>query len=576
MELSEIKTLIHTYYKAGQPKEAVADIIGKIHVNGQLETALQYIHEIYANELWAYGKNLSDTGNSERLVMMFGDKIRYCYDRKKFLVYNGDYWVWDDGDQIMNMAKEVVRGIYKEASLEPDDKKRDALAKFAHISESESKRNAMIDLSKPENGIPIDIKDIDSNTWLFNCLNGTINLKTGELQEHRKEDYLSIIVPINYNPNAKCENWLKFLDKVMGAKPELITYLQRAVGYSLTGEINEQCLFFLYGLGKNGKSTFVGILRKLLGNYGHKTTTDTFLTKDRGGGIKEDLANLQGKRFVVASELEDGKRLAVVLIKEMTGGETISADRKYEHQFEFMPTHKIWLSGNHKPVITDTTYSIWRRFKLIPFTVTISDKERDNNLPQKLEKELPGILAWAVRGCLDWQLNGLGDPADVIEATEAYRIDQDVLGEFIEDCCILKTTAFIPKSELSAAYNEWCTNTKQMPINNRQFKSKIMERGVLDGKGTGGVRLWKGITLKGDENLEQPELKFEAKVAEVAENDSISTQNTATFSRVDILLQNQVTNATNATNAFCKVCGSTKIQIIAGMKHCENGHNLEL
>lgn len=550
MEYSEIKSMINTYYKAGQPKEVTAEFVSKFDLNGQMEDALQYIHDIYANETWHYAKNLSETGNAERLCVMFGSKLRYCYARKKFLIFNGSYWEWDDGDQIMNMAKEVVRSLYKEAATEPDDDRRDDIAKFAHSSETDSKRKAMIELAQSEPGMKVDIQDIDANHWLFNCLNGTVDLRTGDLRDHKKEDLLSIIIPINYDPDAKCELWLKFLDRVTGGKPELVSYLQRAVGYSLTGETSEQCLFFLYGLGKNGKSTFVGILRKLMGAYGHKTNTDTFMSKDRSG-VKEDLANLQGKRFVVSSEIEDGKRLAVVLIKEMTGGETISADRKYEHQFEFMPTHKIWLSGNHKPVITDTTYSIWRRFKLIPFTVTIPKEEQDPNLAQKLEKELPGILIWAVQGCLEWQKYGLGDPDAVIEATEAYRVEQDVLGEFMDDECILKSTAIVAKADLMKAYTDWCAKNNQQPISQRHFRGKIIERGITEGKSTGGLRVWKGITLKGDEKVEQQTLLPDDgdKSGTSGSNGGILPQKTAVVSREGTLLEKHATNATLATNA---------------------------
>jgi putative DNA primase/helicase len=557
LEFSEIKSLINTYYKAGQPKDVTAEIITKLNVNGLVEAANEYIHKLYANENWAFGRNLSDTGNAERLVTMYGDRLRYCYARKKFMIYNGDYWLWDDGDQVMTMAKEVVKSIYKEASTEPDDDRREDIAKFAHVSESESKRRAMLDLVQSENGVPVEISAVDANHWVFNCLNGTIDLKTGKLKDHQKEDLLSIIIPINYDPEAKCDLWLNFLNRVTGGKPELISYLQRAIGYSLTGEISEQCLFFLYGLGKNGKSTFVSILRKLMGPYGHKTTTDTFLTKDRGGGVKEDLANLQGKRFVVASELEDGKRLAVVLIKEMTGGETISADRKYEHQFEFTPTHKIWLSGNHKPVITDTTYSIWRRFKLIPFTVTIPQKEQDPHLSKKLEKELPGILAWAVKGCLDWQKEGLGEPDQVVDATEAYRIEQDVLGEFMEDECLLGNIAVVAKSEILKAYTDWCAKNNQLPINQRAFRGKLIERGIIEHRGTGGTRQWRGITLKTTPQ-EQQELVTVSDSSD--KKAAILPGNTATFSRVETSQQNDVSNVTTVTNeipdSICPVCGN--------------------
>jgi len=254
-------------------------------------------------------------------------------------------------------------------------------------------------------------------------------------------------------------------------------------------------MFFIYGLGSNGKSTFITTIRKLTGGYGTKANTSLFMAKDKNSsGPSEDLANLQGKRFVMASEIEDGRRLAVVLIKEMTGGEAIRADRKYEHEIEFQPVHKIWLVGNHKPVITDTTLSIWRRMKLVPFTVTIPNREMDPDLPAKLESELPGILAWAVRGCLEWQKCGLQEPKAVTNATSDYRHEQDILSDFIDDCCLLIPTAAVSKHELKTAYEEWCNNTGSQPVSQKTFRARLIERGITEGK-SGSTRYWRGIVL---------------------------------------------------------------------------------
>lgn len=549
MDLNTAKPYIKSFYKSGFSRVEAAELLNGLDLNGHREDAINYLHELYAAENLLYAKNLTDTGNAERLVTLFGDKVHYCYDRKKWLIFNDRYWDWDNGYLIMEMAKSVARSIYREAADEPDDKKRDLIAKYAHTSESESKRKAMVDLAQSEPNIPIELSEIDSNSWLFNCANGTIDLKTGELKEHSKDDLLTIISPIDYDPKAKCDLWLKFLERVTGNKTDLISYLQRAVGYSLTGDTSEQCLFFLYGLGRNGKSTCIGTVRKLLGPYGHKTNTDMLMVRDRNGGPREDLADLKGKRLVVASEIEDGKRLAVVLIKEMTGGESIRADRKHEHAFEFVPTHKIWLSGNHKPVITDTTFSIWRRVKLIPFTVTIPESECDPDLPLKLEKEMPGILAWAVQGCLDWQKYRLGDSTEVKQATEAYRAEQDLLAEFIEDCCILKPSGVVAKADLYQSYKDWCDASKQTPISQRSFRGKIVERGIEETRGTAGVRQWSGITL-----TKKPEEKPQL----IPESDRSDTsgvnlhEKTAVFSREVVKPEKSVTNVTNVTNVTHK------------------------
>jgi putative DNA primase/helicase len=445
------------------------------------------------------GFNLTDLGNAERLVNRYGDVLRYCYERKRWLVWNGKVWEWDAGNKVAALAKLAVRDIYHEAGDESDEKKRKDIASHAAKSESDPRLAGMINLAQSELGIPIRLTDLDTDHWLFNCLNGTIDLRSGKLLRHRKEDLITVLVPLTYNPDARCDLWMRFLNRITGGNIELISYLQRAVGYSLTGDTRSQTMFFLYGLGSNGKSTFITTIRKLTGGYGTKANTSLFMAKDRNsGGPSEDLANLQGKRFVMASEIEDGRRLAVVLIKEMTGGEAIRADRKYEHEIEFQPVHKIWLVGNHKPVITDTTLSIWRRVKLIPFTVTIPDKEMDPDLSAKLEAELPGILAWAVKGCLEWQKYGLVEPKAVTNATSDYRHEQDVLGDFIDDCCVLLPTAAVPKHELKVAYENWCNNTGSQPASQKIFRARLIERGITEGK-SGGTRYWKGIALSNSE-----------------------------------------------------------------------------
>jgi putative DNA primase/helicase len=462
--------------------------------------------------------NLTDLGNAERLVNRYGDILHYCYERKRWMIWNGKVWEWDAGNKIAALAKLAVRNIYHEAGDESDEKKRKEIAGHAGKSESDPRLTCMINLDQSESGIPIKLTDLDTNPWLFNCCNGTIDLKTGKLMSHRKEDLITVIVPLDYQPDARCDQWLKFLDRVTGHNDELISYLQRAVGYSLTGDTRSQTMFFLYGLGSNGKSTFITTIRKLTAGYGIKANTSLFMAKDKNSsGPSEDLANLQGKRFVMASEIEDGRRLAVVLIKEMTGGEAIRADRKYEHEVEFQPVHKIWLVGNHKPVITDTTLSIWRRVKLIPFTITIANKEVDPQLPAKLESELTGILAWAVRGCLDWQSYGLNEPDTVTTATASYRHEQDMLGDFIEDCCVFESISSIAKSDLKAEYEKWCKDNNVDPITQRTFKTRLMEKGITEGR-NGRERYWRGIRLKTDSESHLSGDKSDKTVPELATN----------------------------------------------------------
>lgn len=479
---------------------------------------------------------LTDFGNAERLISKFGNILRYSYERKSWLIWKGTHWQWDMVGDIEKYAKLTVRSIYAEAEKEDDADARKLIIAHASKSESGARINAMIDLAKSEHGIPVCVSALDANPWYFNVSNGTIDVRTGELHEHKQEDLITVLVPLDYDPEALCPTWLQFLEKVTNNDTELTQYLKTIVGYSLTGDISQQVLFFLYGLGSNGKSTFITTIRKLMGSYGERTNTDLFLTKDKGNsGPREGLANLKGKRFVAASEIEDGRRLAVSLIKDLTGGETIKADRKYEHEFEYTPSFKIWLTGNHKPVITDSTLSTWRRMKLIPFTVTINPSEADVNLPQKLEKELPGILNWAIEGCQSWIEYGLPEPPVVKNATAIYRHDSDILSDFIEDSCLILPSGTVAKHNLRKAYEEWANKTGNVPIPPRAFTDRIREKGMTERK-SGSVRYWNGITLAADK---QEQASF------LGTNTGTKRTNETHFSGTSLMRENKEKNMEN-------------------------------
>lgn len=495
--------------------------------------------------------NLTDMGNAERLAKYYGHILHYCYERKHWLIWTGKVWEWDTGAKITVLAKLTVRNIYREAGNEPALKKRKELADHARRSESDHRLNAMMNLAQSEPGIPVKVTELDTNRWLFNCLNGTINLQTGQLLPHRKEDLITVVVPTEYQPTAQYPRWLSFLDRVTGGDSDLVAYLQGAVGYSLTGDTRSQVIFLLYGLGNNGKSTFTMTIRRLVAAYAERLDADDLMVKDRklGGGPKEGIANLRNKRYVVGSELQDGKRLDVSLVKDMTGGETVKARRLYEHDVEFMPTFKLWLFGNHKPVIADSTLSIWRRVKQIPFDVTIPASEIDPDLPTKLEAELPGILAWAVKGCLDWQRYGLREPQAVTTATTTYRHEQDVLGDFLEDCCILESLATIPKCDLKDEYQKWCQDNSVEPVTQRTFKARLVEKGITDHKGTGGQRCWRGIRLLTEQD-------FSGKSGKTNGNASVSGKKRQDLQENPLMKEkhkdftaDSAKNATNATDS---------------------------
>ena len=443
--------------------------------------------------------HLTDAGNAEYLIYLYGGKLRYDHRRSRWLEWGSHYWREDSDNQIMRLALNATRRRYREAVNIADLELREKVAKWAIGSEQRARLEAMIAIAKALKPIADSGESWDSNGWLFCVTNGVIDLKTGLLRDGKQEDMITRQAPVAYNPKAKAPLWQVFLGRITDGDTKLQSYLRRAVGYSLTGDNKNQVFFLAYGLGNNGKSTFLNTIRKVMGEYSHKLDVDDIMLKDKraGGGAKEGLADLQGKRFVLASEIQDGKHLDVGLIKDMTGGETIRARRLYEHEVEYQPTHKLWLMGNKKPVITETTVAIWRRVKLIPFTVAIPDKEIDLDYPLKLEAELPGILNWAIEGCLEWQQYGLREPDTVTTATATYRHDSDILGDFIDDCCQLEATATVTKSEFKEAYEAWCKDNSSEPITQRTFKDRLIEKGIGEGR-SGKARLWRGIRLKID------------------------------------------------------------------------------
>ena len=443
------------------------------------------------------GFNLTDLGNAQRLVARHGQDMRYCYPWSKWLVWDGVRWAKDESGEVDRRAKETVRNIYAEAATIKDKDSRAAMADHAKRSESDSKRQAMINSARSELGISVLPSDFDRDYWLLNVLNGTIDLKTGKLRTPRREDLITKLAPVVYDAKAKCPIFWKFLEQIFNRNHELIFFLQKAVGYAMTGITCEQCLFFLHGLGANGKTTFLEVIQTMMGDYATQTTSETFMVKRHGNPITNDVADLRGARFVSAVEIESGRRMAEVLIKQMTGGDRLKARFLYSENFEFKPEFKIFLAANHKPVIQGTDTAIWRRIRLIPFTVQIPETEQDRKLPEKLKAELPGILNWAIEGCINWQDHGLAPPKEVKAATQEYREEMDTLADFLAECCIVDTGASALASILYKKYTAWADDSgEKKPFSQKVFGTALAERGFERGRATGGPTLWKGIGVK--------------------------------------------------------------------------------
>ncbi len=435
----------------------------------------------------------TDIGNARRLLVAHGQDLRFCNAWKKWLVWDGSRWALDVKGDVTRLTKETIRHLAITAATGNDGDSK-LLLQHAVRSQSEGRVMAMINLAKSEQGIPVVPDELDADQWVLNVLNGTIDLKTGVLKAHRREDLITKLAPVQFQPDADCPTWEEFLARIMGGNPTLIRFLQQALGYSLTGSSREQCLLLLYGTGANGKSTLLSTVSTLLGDYAKQTSGDTLLVKQRDG-IPNDIARLQGARFVSSVEVEQGKPMAEALVKRVTGGDRLTARFLYGEHFEFDPTFKIWVGVNHKPTIKGTDHAIWRRIRLVPFTVTIPPKERDKDLVEKLRTELSGILNWAIQGCLDWQRDGLVVPKEVKVATQGYQDEMDTLKSFIGDCCELNPYAETSGSDLYGRYVEWCRDNGEYAMKQRNFSKWLEERGYVRTRNS-HARCWKGISLK--------------------------------------------------------------------------------
>ena len=439
----------------------------------------------------------TDLGNAQRLAENCGEDIRFLGDRKEWLLWKGNRWDVDRGAEIIAKAVATIRRMYAEASAIEEKKERLAFLEWIRQSESRSRISNMLDLGRGMPNMLIQPDDLDEDPYLFNVENGTVDLKRGELREHRKTDFLSRLAPVEFNPSAKCPRWTAFLEEILQGNADLIAFLKTAIGWSLTGVLEENVVFILYGKGSNGKTTFLSTLEHLFGDYAVHTPTETLLAR-RNDTIPNDLARLKGTRLVTAVEAGEGRRLNESRIKQLTGGDTISARFLHGEFFDFKPTFKLWFGTNHKPVIKETTHAIWRRIRLVPFTVQIPEDRQDKRLGAKLAEELPGILNWCLDGCLNWQVQGeLGYPEAVRNATQEYRSEMDLVGEFLDDRCIIEPEAKLKSSLLYAEYKTWCESAGERPLSQRDLASELAEKDFITKRLANGYH-WLGIGLRGE------------------------------------------------------------------------------
>lgn len=471
---------------SGWPKlaETVGDkIVGRVREWMGISSAI--------NDFGCQVFRRTDTGNAERLVFHCGEELRYCYELGKWLIWNGRQWAPDNSGEIYRRAKDTVRQIGGEAIQIYDENERRAMLKWALSSESRSRQRDMITLA--ESHLPVAQDQLDIDPWLLNVQNGTLDLKSGELMPHKKEQLLTKICPVKYR-EIKSPLWEGFLKRVL-PDAEVRAFVQRSIGYSLTGDCSEEVLFFLYGTGRNGKSKFIEAIQYIMGDYASTTRPEVLMEK-KHDAIPVELASLKGVRFTSTIETGHGQRFAESLIKQITGGDELQVRYMRQDPFTYKPQFKIWLASNNKPDIRGRDQGIWSRIMLIPFTVMIPPKERDKQLGDKLKTEGEAILAWAVEGCLAWQEQGLNPPKQVLDAVSDYQEETDRLSGFFEDCCEFMPQVKATTKELYSAYEMWCEDNGEAPVRKTTFAKMLSERGFSSVRiGPGGTRGWEGIKL---------------------------------------------------------------------------------
>lgn len=444
-------------------------------------------------------QQFTDTANAERLISRFGSSIRWVSGWSSWLLWDNRRWQLDLSYGIEAFAKQVTKDRWREISkmnvVDP------SVANFARYSSNAGGIRNMIYVARSDESITIDHEQLDRDPWLLNCFNGTVNLRTGNLKPHNRENYITKILPMGFVPNAPHPLWSRFLGDIFQEDGELLDYVQKLAGISLSGVVEEHLLLILYGNGGNGKTTFLETLRRLFGkDYGMKAPPSLLMKKSNDSHPTER-ADLYGKRFVACTETEQGRKLDEALVKELTGGDQIRARRMKENFWEFTPTHQIWLATNHKPKITGTDHGIWRRVKLIPFEATFSGKQEDKKMKEKLAEEMPGILSWAVQGCLKWQREGLETPKVVLEATKEYRVESDEIGQFISEHCELGSGYIEGGGDLYAAFQGAFPETQQTIYS---FAARLKQEGFTNKdpatskecRNRFGKKAWRGIRLK--------------------------------------------------------------------------------
>lgn len=438
----------------------------------------------------------SDTGNAECLAQLFGDDLRYDHTRKKWLSWDGSRWAVDEDGVAYRAMITVVRARFAACQDIVDLDQRKKAAAWCIGCESTSKQEAAVKTAGRLDTFRTTIDRWDNNPLIAAAIGATLDLRTVVHRVVRRDDHITMCLGATYTPEATCPRWIQFLDEIFASNAELIGYIQRSVGYCLTGDTREQKLFLCFGPGANGKSVFLEVLSKLLGDYAANASFETFDANKRNESTN-DLAALRSKRFVTVIETDEGRRLAEARVKSVTGQDPITCRFLFGEYFTYYPTYKIWLAMNHLPVIRGTEKGIWRRIQLIPFTQDFSDRE-DKTLTETLHSELDGILQWALEGLRMWWQRGLDTPSIVTNATKQYQKDSDQVGRWVADRCVTVSNIFLPTGTGYKNYEEWCKEMGEDAISQNKWSRRMNDKGFTVNPNT-AQRGWFGVGLRASE-----------------------------------------------------------------------------
>lgn len=435
-------------------------------------------------------RTLNDTGNAQRFAQRHRNDVKFA-PGIGWLVWNGLHWERSGDGKVIELAKEVARNIYQEAAATPDDNLRGAISRHANASLQVARIQAMLKLAQSHPALVIEPQQLDADDLVLGVANGVVDLRSGKLRPAAREDLITLHSPVIFHASAECPQFDTFLDQVTVGDKSLAAYLQRVFGYCLSGSTAEQCLFFLHGSGANGKSTLQNVLLALLGNdLARQTPTETLMVKR--SPATNDLARLQNVRVVTANEIEEGSLLAESLVKQLTGGDPITARYHYQEYFQYVPKFKLVIAGNHRPVIRGRDNGMWRRVRLIPFEAAIPPAQRDKHLFEKLRAELPGILNWAIKGFRAYLKHGLKEPKVITDAVAEYREEMDVIGAWIDECCALGSSYEWRAGAVYQSYRNWAEANGYRPMASatfgRELSARFTKQKRKDGNYYSGIR----------------------------------------------------------------------------------------